>query len=55
MSYEQLEEFRRNSYARFNSGCNKDNRNHACVSLDECQEIINCWTKKLPVNGDEKN
>ena len=24
------------------------------MALDECQEIINCWTKKLPIKGDEK-
>ena len=53
--YDQLEEIRRNAFIRFNSGHDKDKRPHTCVALDECQEIINSWTKKLPVKGDEKN
>ena len=54
ITYEQLEEIRRNAYVRFNSGVDKDDRPHTCVALDECQEIINFWTKKLPIKGDEK-
>ena len=54
ISYKDLEQLRMNSYIKFNgSNEDKDGRKFYCVALDECQEILNSWTKKLPMGTDE--
>jgi hypothetical protein len=53
ISYKDLEQMRQNSYVRFNQNDFSDNSNtFYCVALDECQEIINSWTKKIPMGND---
>jgi hypothetical protein len=43
-----------NSYVKFNGNeQDKDGREFYCVALDECQEILNSWTKKLPMGTNE--
>ena len=55
ISYKDLEQLRLNSYVKFNGNKHdNDGREFYCVALDECQEIINSWTKKLPMGTDEK-
>ena len=50
ISFKDLEQLRLNSYIKFNgSNHDKDGRQFYCVALDECQEILNSWTKKLPM------
>jgi hypothetical protein len=53
ISYKDLEQMRQNSYIRFNENdCTNISNKFYCVALDECQEIINSWTKKLPMRND---
>ena len=54
ISFKDLEQLRLNSYIKFNgSNHDKDGRQFYCVALDECQEILNSWTKKLPMGTNE--
>ena len=54
ISFKDLEQLRLNSYVKFNGNKHdKDGREFYCVALDECQEIINSWTKKLLMGTNE--
>ena len=51
LEYTALEELRRNAYVRFNCGSDKDGCPFYCLAMDETQELINSWTKKLPLGS----
>ena len=52
IDFATIEEYRRNSFVRYNSGKDKDGRSYHCVALDEAQEMVNSWTKKMPLGTD---
>ena len=52
LDFATIEEYRRNSFVRYNSGKDKDGQSYHCVALDEAQEMVHSWTKKMPLGTD---
>ena len=53
VSYKELQEIRINSYVNYEN--KNDGKSCHFVGLDEAQEMLNYWTKLLPVTGDVDN
>ena len=54
ISCSELEETRLNSFVRYRTGNDNDGRKHKKIALDECQEMMNWLTKKLPSSTDQE-
>ncbi len=54
ISFEELEQIRLNSYITY-SKRGSGNGAHTYLALDEAQEILNYWTKLLPVSDDRES
>ena len=54
ISCSELEVIRLNAFVRYSTGNDNDGRKHNKIALDECQEMVNWLTKKLPLSSDQE-
>ena len=52
ISYQHVQQIRLNSACRYKCGKDRNGQVYHCVALDEMQENINGWTKKMMLGTD---